>query len=120
MASLDELKTTRLHKLELLKKAGMDPYPALVPRDHCLADAHKNFADNEKSQKIVNLAGRILAIRGQGAIQFVVLEDGKSTFQAVVKKDVLDPKLFQLFNDAVDIGDLLSVTGTFFKTQKGE
>ncbi len=120
MASLEELKATRLQKLELLKKAGMDPYPALVPRDHCLADARANFAANEKSGKTVNLAGRIMAIRGQGAILFVVLDDGKATFQAVVKKDVLEPKLFDLFTAAVDIGDLISVTGTFFKTQKGE
>ncbi|MDB5239150.1 MAG: lysS [Candidatus Parcubacteria bacterium] len=120
MASLEELKTTRLHKLELLKQAGMDPYPAEVPRDHCLADARKNFAENEKSGTTVNLAGRIMAIRGQGAIMFVVLEDGKSTFQAVFKKDVLEPKLFELFTSAVDIGDLLSVSGTFFKTNKGE
>jgi lysyl-tRNA synthetase class 2 len=119
-SSLEEIKAARLNKLELLKKAGMDPYPAIVPRDHCLADARKNFAENEKSGKVVNLAGRILAIRGQGAIMFVVLEDGKSTFQAVFKKDVLEQKLFQLFTDAVDIGDLLSVTGTFFKTNKGE
>ncbi len=120
MASLEELKTTRLHKLDLIKKFGMDPYPAEVPRDHCLADARKSFADYEKSGKAVNLAGRIMAIRGQGAIMFVVLEDGKSTFQAVFKKDVLDAKLFELFTSAVDIGDLLSVTGTMFKTQKGE
>ena len=120
MASLEEPKTTRLAKLELLKKAGMDPYPAIVPRDHCLADARKGFADYEKSGTVVNLAGRIMAIRGAGGIMFVVLEDGKSTFQAVFKKDVLEPKLFELFTSAVDIGDLLSVTGTMFKTQKGE
>lgn len=120
MASLEELKDIRIKKLELLKAAGINPYPVKVPRDHSLADAHKNFAEYEKSQKVVNLAGRIMAIRGQGAIQFVVLDDGKATFQAVVKKDVLSPDLFKLFGEAVDIGDILSVTGTFFRTQKGE
>lgn len=120
MASLAELKETRLRKLELLKKAGMEAYPVAVPRDHCLADARANFAGYEKSQKTVNLAGRIMAIRGQGAIMFVVLDDGKATFQAVVKKDVLDARLFELFTGAVDIGDIISVTGTMFKTNKGE
>jgi lysyl-tRNA synthetase class 2 len=61
-----------------------------------------------------------MAIRGQGAIMFVVLDDGKSTFQAVVKKDTLDEQLFKLLVDAIDIGDIISVTGTFFVTQKGE
>lgn len=120
MASLDELRAIRIKKLEALRSFGMDPYPAKVPRTFCLDDAKKNFAEYEKSAKPLSLAGRVMAIRGQGAILFVVLDDGKSTFQAVIKKDTLDPKLFSLFKEAVDIGDFLSVTGIFFKTQKGE
>ena len=120
MASLDELRTTRLAKLELLKKAGMEAYPAKVPRDFCLKDARANFGEYEKSAKPVSLSGRIMAIRGSGGISFLVLDDGKSTFQAVIKKDTLSPELFELFGATVDIGDILSVTGTFFTTQRGE
>ncbi len=124
MASLEELKTTRLQKLELLKKAGMDPYPSKVPRTFCLEDARLSFDKYVKEEKEVSLAGRIMAIRGQGAILFVVLadgkENGKAKFQAVFKKDVIEPKLFKLFTDAVDIGDFISVTGTFFTTERGE
>lgn len=120
MASLEELKAIRLQKLELLKKAGMDPFPSKVPRTFCLEDARKNFV----ADKEVSLAGRIMAVRGQGAILFVVLHDGKDNgkarFQAVFKKDVLDEKLFRLFTDAIDIGDFISVTGTFFTTERGE
>ncbi|HTK33564.1 MAG TPA: lysine--tRNA ligase [Candidatus Paceibacterota bacterium] len=129
-SSLDELKGIRLAKLELLKKAGIDPYPAKVPRDFCLADAKANFAEyDEKGSgahagKPVSLAGRVMAIRGQGAILFVVLDDGKSTFQAVVKKDVLNGSTpqtqFDFFTSVADIGDIISVTGTFFVTQRGE
>jgi len=120
MASLEELRATRLTKLELLKKAGIDAYPAKVPRTFCLADAKKNFSEYEAAKKEVSLAGRVMAVRGQGAILFVVLDDGKATFQAVVKKDVLKPELFDLLTQAVDIGDVISVTGTFFVTQRGE
>jgi lysyl-tRNA synthetase class 2 len=38
----------------------------------------------------------------------------------VIKKDTLKPELFELFTDAVDIGDIISVTGTFFTTNRGE
>ena len=117
-------------KLNALRKAGMDPYPAKVPRDFCLADAKANFLDyDEKGSgknagKSVSLTGRIMAIRGQGAILFVVLDDGKSTFQAVVKKDILNgtapEKSFDFFTQVTDIGDIISVTGTFFTTQRGE
>ncbi len=126
MASLDELRTTRLAKLELLKKAGMEAYPAKVPRDFCLKDARANFAEYEKSAKPVSVSGRIMAIRGAGGISFLVLDDGlsaqagRSTFQAVIKKDTLSPELFELFGATVDIGDIVSVTGTFFVTQRGE
>ncbi|MEI8249122.1 MAG: lysine--tRNA ligase [Candidatus Taylorbacteria bacterium] len=120
MASIDELRSIRLAKLELLKRAGMEAYPAKVPRDFCLKDARAQFAEYEKSQKPVSLAGRIMAIRGQGAILFAVLDDGRSTFQAVIKKDTLKPELFDLFTNAVDIGDSISVTGTLFTTQRGE
>ena len=120
MASIDELKQIRINKLELLKKAGMNPYPAKVPRTFCLADAKLNFAEYEKSKKEVSLAGRIMAIRGQGAILFAVLYDGRGKFQTVFKKDEVPEDLFRLFTDAVDIGDFISVTGTFFTTQRGE
>jgi lysyl-tRNA synthetase class 2 len=120
MASLEELRATRLQKLELLKKASMEPYPSKVPRTFCLKDARANFESYLKDNKEVSLAGRIMAIRGQGAILFVVLYDGKDKFQAVFKKDEIDEKLFQLFTDAIDIGDFISVTGNFFKTQRGE
>ncbi len=120
MASIDELRTTRLNKLALLEKAGMDPYPAKVPRSFCLEDAKKDFAQFEKSAEKVSLCGRIMAIRGQGAILFLVLDDGKAAFQAVIKKDVLDVRLFELFTATIDIGDIVSVTGTFMTTQRGE
>lgn len=120
MASIEELKKTRLKKLELLKKAGMVPYPAKVPRTFCLTDAKNNFSQYESSKKEVSICGRVMAIRGQGAILFFVLDDGRSTFQAVVKKDILNSELFELIVNAVDIGDIISVTGTFFVTQRGE
>jgi lysyl-tRNA synthetase, class II len=124
MASQEELRTVRLQKLQLLKNAGMDPFPSKVPRTFCLEDARKSFTDYEATGAEVSLAGRVMAIRGQGAILFVVLkdgkEDGRAHFQVVFKKDVLDERLFDLFVNAVDIGDFISVTGTFFKTNRGE
>ncbi len=120
MATIDEIRKARLAKIELLKAAGVDPYPVKVARDMSLAEAKKGFASFAKSAKPASLAGRVMAIRGQGAILFVVLDDGTARFQSVFKKDTLSPELFKLFIDAADIGDFISVTGTFFTTQKGE
>lgn len=126
MASLQELKETRLRKLEALKTAGIDPYPAKVPRNFDLAAARGNFSDYEEAKggkhagKRISLAGRVVAIRGQGAILFAVLDDGTGTLQAVFKKDALDDGAFRLFADTADVGDIVSVTGPLFKTQRGE
>lgn len=121
MASLEELRATHLEKLHKLESAGMNPYPSRVPRDYPLVEVKDRFsllsADESKQHSI---SGRVMAIRGQGAILFVVLDDGTARFQAVFKKDSIDEKVFALFSDTVDIGDIISVTGTFFTTDRGE
>jgi lysyl-tRNA synthetase class 2 len=119
MASLEDIREGRLKKLELLKSAGVNPYPISSEHDFDLSIVKSDFEKLEK-KKSLSLAGRIMAIRGQGAILFVVLDDGTGRFQAVFKKDDMDEKLFSLFADATDLGDIISVTGKLFTTQRGE
>lgn len=73
---LDELIKERRKKLELLKQAGIDPYPVRVPRTHEIADVIGEFEKLEKSKKSVSLAGRLRSMRDQGKIVFADLEDG--------------------------------------------
>ncbi|NQV93064.1 lysine--tRNA ligase [Candidatus Kaiserbacteria bacterium] len=118
--AIEDLQKIREEKLTILKDAGMDPYPVSVPRDVSLHDVRDKFSEYVDTDKEVSLTGRIMAIRGQGAIMFAVLDDGTARFQAVLKKDTLSEDLFSLWNKAVDIGDTISVTGPLFTTQKGE
>ena len=118
--SIEEIKQVRLNKLEILKNFGMDPYPAKANRDFWLKEVKDHFEDLEKENKEIYLVGRVMAVRGQGAILFVVLNDGTESFQTVFKKDEIDEKLFKLFFDAIDVGDFIEVCGTLFVTQKGE
>lgn len=117
MASLEELRSVRLEKLNILKEFGMNPYPANVVRDFTLLEVTNDFQKLEKEGKSISIVGRIMSIRGQGAIVFVSLFDGSAKFQAVFKKDEIEEKLFKLFADAVDIGDFIEVTGTLFVTK---
>ncbi|MFA6251524.1 MAG: lysine--tRNA ligase [Candidatus Paceibacterota bacterium] len=122
MAGIKELRDERIKKIELLKSAGMNPYPASVPRDYSIAEV-KNFFDKlitESEKKNISIAGRVIVVRGQGAILFVVLQDGVERLQAVLKKDSLDEDLFNLFVNTIDNGDFISVTGSLFITQRGE
>jgi len=120
MASLEEIRTERLRKLELLKKAGVNPYPSSVPRDYSLSEVKSRFLELESTKESVALVGRIMAVRGQGAIQFVVLNDGTASFQVVLKRDVLGEEPMNFFGEVVDIGDFIGVSGELFVTQRGE
>lgn len=119
MASLEELRSVRAEKLTLLADFGMEAFPASVPRTHSLLEIVETFTSLESSQEPVSVVGRILSLRGQGAIMFATLFDGTEKFQVVFKKDEIDEQLFTLFSDTVDLGDFISVTGTLFITQKG-
>ena len=100
----------------------MDPYPSSVLRDYSIKEIKDSFESlsNSLGDKTVSIAGRVMIIRGQGSILFIVLQDGSDRFQAVLKKDELDEKVFNLFVDTVDNGDIISVTGTLFVTARGE
>src|SRR3989344_8117509 len=120
MASLEELRKVRLQKLELLKKAGINPYPSSVPRDMSIADAVRDFSELSKNGKAVSLAGRVMALRPQGGITFLNLTDGTGTLQALLKDGDTPADTLSLFTDTVDIGDFISVSGTLFETKRGE
>ena len=116
MASLNEIKEARLEKIENLKKAGMNAYEASVTRDHTLQEVSSSFAKLEGTFSVV---GRVMAIRGQGAILFVVLNDGTGEAQVVFKKDELGEDKTKLFEENIDMGDFIQVSGEAFVTQRG-
>jgi lysyl-tRNA synthetase class 2 len=120
MSSIDEIKEGRLKKLQILKDAGINPYPAKTNRELALAEAVEQFEELEKAGEPRWLAGRVMSIRGQGAINFVTLRDGTGDFQALLKRDALGEEKFGLFGKTIDIGDFVEVQGTFFVTKRGE
>ncbi|MFA7285246.1 MAG: lysine--tRNA ligase [Candidatus Paceibacterota bacterium] len=120
MSSIDEIRDVRLAKLKILKDRGINPYPAETKRELSLLEAISSFymLEIEKSTKWVS--GRIMSIRGQGAILFITLFDGTANFQGVLKLDVLGEEKLNLFNEVIDIGDFIEISGTFFTTKRGE
>ena len=121
MASLEEIRSTRLNKLNLLKEKGINPYPVTSHRDISLKDASEEFESLSKSGEKRVLAGRIMSIRAQGAIIFFDLFDGTGRFQALLKKgEPISEGSFKLFAEVYDIGDFMEVKGTFFLTKKNE
>lgn len=127
---LEDLVRERRKKLDAIRAAGIDPYPARVARSFEIARALTDFESLETSQREISLVGRIRAIRDQGKILFIDIEDESGQIQAVVKDDVLTgegvddatvaEKSFAFWQSVLDLGDFISVTGPVFKTKKGE
>lgn len=120
MATIDELRKIRLKKLEALKKAGIEPYPALTKRILTISEALKDFNAISRSKKEVVLVGRIRSLREHGGSTFLHIEDGSDVLQAYFKKDRLGEKGYIFFLANFDIGDFIEVRGILFKTKKGE
>ncbi len=94
MASQEEIKAVRLEKLKKLEALGIELYPVSVRKDFDLKDLREQFdalVKEEGSAEYTNqeicIVGRILSLRGQGALVFADLFDGTATFQTIVKKD---------------------------------
>src|SRR3989344_5330339 len=118
--SEQDIRAERLKKLELLKDAGMEAYPEDSHRVTSNADALVGFDELEKSARKIHLGGRVMSLRGQGGIMFADLFDGTGRIQLVFQKADMDGKMFDLFANAVDIGDFVEASGTMFKTKRGE
>lgn len=119
MASLEELRAERLKKLELLKEAGHNPYPAQTEINHSIQEIITNFDKLAEAGKEVIIGGRIMALRRQGGLIFADLLDNGDSLQALLKEDELS-QAFELFADAIDIGDFIQVSGKLLVTKRGE
>ncbi len=120
MATIDELKKIRAKKLEVIKKAGLNPYPQSVKRTHKIGEALKHFLELEQSKKELILAGRIRNLRIHGKATFFHLEDGTGKIQAFFRENRLGEEQYKFFLDNFDIGDFVEVRGALLETKTGE
>lgn len=116
MSREEELKKAREHKLELLKKEKINPYPSVSRRTHTISDVLKNFA--KLKGKTLFVTGRILSIRSHGKISFLDLKDESGKIQLYFSQKNLGKKYELLPN--LDIGDFIEASGKSFVTKKGE
>jgi len=118
--ALDDIRQVKLEKLKQLRKAGIEPYPTTTKRSMSVVDALAEFDTLVESKKEITLAGRLMAQRGHGGLIFFDIVDDGVKIQGCAKEDTLGAEGFKFFNELVDIGDIIEVTGTLFKTKKDE
>jgi lysyl-tRNA synthetase class 2 len=119
MASLEEIKKVRLEKMKALLDKGINPYPAKTAREYSLNEVTEKFEEFTKKDSVI-LAGRVLAVRGQGALIFFNINDGTGSIQGLLKKDEMEAEVFDLFVNTVDLGDFVEISGKLFVTKRGE
>ncbi|MES2648213.1 MAG: lysine--tRNA ligase [Bacteroidota bacterium] len=124
---LSEQEIIRRQKLDELKQAGIDPYPAaLYPVSHYSVDIKAAFSEETKDAfASVCVAGRVMSINDKGKVFFIKIQDSKGIIQLYVKRDEICPGEDKSFFDNVvkrglDLGDFIGSTGYVFVTKTGE
>ena len=119
-----EQELVRRESLQKLKDLGINCYPADVFPVNTTANDIKNGYEDGKELKVV-IAGRIMSRRIMGKASFAELQDSSGKIQLYVNRDEVcegeDKTMYnQVFKKLLDIGDILGIEGSVFKTKVGE
>lgn len=118
LQDLNEILRVRRSKLLELQQNGKDPF-GIINYDvtHSTVAITENFESLEG--QFVSAAGRLMSKRGMGKASFCDLQDRDGKIQLYVKIDDVGADVYEDFKK-FDIGDIIGVKGTVFKTHKGE
>jgi len=115
---LSEQEIIRRQKLQGLIDAGQNPYEITrFDVTHHSQDIINSFVDDQE-EVTVSIAGRMTARRVMGKASFASLLDAQGNIQIYVTRDSLGEEAYAAFKK-YDIGDILGVKGTAFRTKTG-
>ena len=121
-STLNDERATRLAKRAALFEAGQNPYPEHSELEDYVTDIEAKYAelaDGEDTEDVVKIAGRVVAKRGQGKIMFIVVRDATAEIQLFCRINDMDEAAWNTLK-ALDLGDILGVTGVVVRTQRGQ
>lgn len=121
-STLNDERATRLAKRASLFEAGQNPYPEHSEIEDYVADIEAKYvelADGEDTEDVVKIGGRVVAKRGQGKIMFIVVRDATAEIQLFCRINDMDEAAWSTLK-ALDLGDILGVTGVVVRTQRGQ
>jgi lysyl-tRNA synthetase class 2 len=116
---IEKLKAVRTEKLNKLVDSGRAPYPYRFEVTHKTDAVKESETELTAAATEVALAGRVMSLRGHGKTMFGHLEDANGRLQFYVRKDALGEDSFGIFK-LVEVGDLIGVRGTLFRTKTDE
>ncbi|MGG6264037.1 lysine--tRNA ligase [Leptolyngbya sp. AN03gr2] len=123
----DELRQTRIEKVDQLKQLGINPYAYRWESTHSAAELQNKFAElpnGEEDPTEVAIAGRVMLRRFLGKLAFFTIQDETGTIQLYLEKKRIQEHMgetaFKQLDKLCDAGDFLGVKGTIKRTDKGE
>lgn len=114
---INEILKNRRSNLEKLRELSINPFPYRYERTHMARDILSDFDSLAESE--VSVAGRIMSRRGHGKTLFAHIQDKSGKIQIYIKRDDLGQEIFDQFS-CYDLGDIIGVRGTVFKTRTEE
>ncbi len=117
MEELNPLMQLRREKLQKLADMDVNPYAYFFEQKQHSTEIIENFDNLENST--VSVAGRMMSVRLMGKAAFFHLQDRLGKIQVYIRTDKVGDQTYELFK-LLDIGDLVGVEGTVFKTRTGE
>ena len=124
MAEEDDILSVRRGKLAALRERGL-AYPSGFQRSSLAAQLHEAYAAADKAaleeQAVsVTVAGRMMLRRVMGKASFVTLQDSSGRIQCYLRSDDVGDSAYADFRELYDIGDIVGVSGTLMRTNRGE
>ena len=115
---ISQLLQIRRDKLAALRAAGQDPFLQTKFNVSAYSEhIRQNFDTMEGVE--VSIAGRLMSRRLMGKASFGDVADMQGRIQSYIAKDALGDDAYEAFK-SYDIGDIVGITGTVFKTKMGE
>ncbi|MDQ0974181.1 lysyl-tRNA synthetase class 2 [Neobacillus niacini] len=119
----DQLRVRR-EKMNTMRENGLDPFGKRFERSHSIVELVEQYGELEKEDLEaknveVTIAGRMMTKRGKGKAGFANIQDLTGQIQVYVRVDAIGAEAYEVF-DSSDLGDIIGVTGTLFKTKVGE
>lgn len=123
----DENRLIRQRKEKALKfkEQGLAIYPNTFRKKHDIKPILEQYAnlspeELEKVEEVFVVAGRIMALRSFGRVTFFHIQDHSGKIQVYAQRDLLGKDFYNTVFKKFDIGDIVGVVGTLFKTKTGE
>lgn len=118
-----------LKKLKDLRENGIPPFSLPDSETESVETLRNKFESvDEFDEKEYSIHGKLISLRGRGAMQFADLADNQAKIQLVIKRDTLNEyaelenrlENFAIWKKDVTIGDRVLVKGNLMRTQTGE